>query len=81
MTSLICDSERRRETVRQNQKLHGLDYLEVGANQTVLTVHFLGKAPHGSHKLTEKNVVIEGGRRIRDIARTTRSLTTRSKSP
>jgi len=30
-------------------------------------VHFLGKAPHGSHKLNEKNVLIEGGRRIRDI--------------
>ncbi|HSE25209.1 MAG TPA: putative baseplate assembly protein, partial [Pyrinomonadaceae bacterium] len=26
-----------------------------------------GKAPHGSQKLTEQNVVIEGGRRIRNI--------------
>jgi hypothetical protein len=67
MTSLTCDSERRRETVRQHDKLSGLDYLEVGPNQRTLTVHFLGKAPHGSHKLTEKNVVIEGGRRIRNI--------------
>lgn len=67
MTSLICDSERRRETVRQHEKLLGLDYLEVGANQLTLTVHFLGKAPHGSHKLSLKNVLIEGGRRIRDI--------------
>lgn len=67
MTSLICDSERRRETVRQHEKLCGLDYLEVGANQPKLTVHFLGKAPHGSHKLNQKNVLIEGGRRIRDI--------------
>jgi hypothetical protein len=67
MSSLICDSERRREVVRQNRKLSGLDYLEVAPDQTTLTVHFLGKAPHGSHTLTEKNVLIEGGRRIRDI--------------
>jgi hypothetical protein len=80
MTSLICDSERRRETVRQNHKLHGLDYLEVGAGQTTLTVHFLGKAPHGSHKLTEKNVVIEGGRRIRDIT-VLSAVTHRSNDP
>src|SRR5262245_1622169 len=67
MTSLICDSERRRETVRQDEKLCGLDYLEVEPNQTTLTVHFLGKAPRGSHKLSEQNVLIEGGRRIRNI--------------
>ena len=67
MTSLICDSERRREILRRYDKLHGLDYLEVSAKQRTLTVHFLGKAPHGSHRLTEQNVVIEGGRRIRDI--------------
>lgn len=80
MTSLICDSERRRETVRQNEKLCGLDYLEVGANQTTLTVHFLGKAPHGSHRLSEKNVLIEGGRRIRDI-KVLNAVTHRSNDP
>ena len=67
MNSLICDNERRRESVRQHEKLCGLDYLEVGADQQTLTVHLLGKAPRGSHKLTEKNVLIEGGRRIREI--------------
>lgn len=67
MTSLICDSQRRREAVRQNEKLHGLDFVEVAANQRKLTVHFLGHAPHGRHQLTEKNVLIEGGRRILDI--------------
>ena len=67
MNSLICDNERRRESVRQHEKLCGLDYIEVGADQQTLTVHLLGKAPRGSHKLTEKNVLIEGGRRIRDI--------------
>jgi hypothetical protein len=67
MSGLICDSERRRETVRQDEKLCGLDYLEVEPGQTRLTVHFLGKAPQGSHALSEKNVLIEGGRRIRNI--------------
>jgi hypothetical protein len=67
MNSLVCDNERRRESVRQHEKLCGLDYLEVGPKPETLTVHFLGKSPHGSHKLTEKNVLIEGGRRIRNI--------------
>lgn len=67
MTSLICDNEHRRELVRQHNKLCGLDYLEVSANQRTLTVHFLGKAPHGNQTLNEKNVIIEGGRRISDI--------------
>ena len=80
MTSLICDSERRREILRRHDKLHGLDYLEVGPKQRTLTVHFLGKAPHGSHRLTEQNVVIEGGRRIRDI-KVKRAVTHPSNDP
>ena len=44
--------------------LNGLDYLEVDESQTVLTVYFLEKAPHG---LTENNVRIDGGTRIRNI--------------
>ena len=67
MIGLICDSEHRREAVRQHDKLYGLDYLEVGPIQTILTVHFLGRAPQGSHQLGSKNVVIEGGRRFRKI--------------
>jgi hypothetical protein len=67
MTSLICESEPRREAVRSNRKLCGLDYLEVGPTRRTLTVHLLGKAPRGAHKLGRKNVLIEGGRRIRDI--------------
>jgi hypothetical protein len=80
MSSLICDSERRRETVRQDEKLCGLDYLEVAPDQTTLTVHFLGKAPRGSHKLSEQNVLIEGGRRIRNI-QVLRVVTHRSGDP
>jgi hypothetical protein len=71
MTSLVCNSERRREAVRQQDELFGLDYLEVEPNavpkQTRLTVHFLGRAPLGSHEIQKQNVVIEGGRRIRKI--------------
>ncbi|HBB87618.1 MAG TPA: putative baseplate assembly protein [Blastocatellia bacterium] len=70
-TSLVCNSERRREAVRQQDELYGLDYLEVEPNaapkQTRLTVHFLGRAPQGAHEIRKQNVVIEGGRRIRKI--------------
>ena len=73
MNSLICNNGLRREKVRRHEKLNGLDYLEVGRidqlesdfeNQRHLRVYFLGKAPVA---LDETNVLIEGGRRIRDI--------------
>ncbi len=64
MNALICGNEVRREAVRQHHNLCGLDYLEVGADQRTLTVYFLGKSP-GS--LAPSNILIEGGRRIRDI--------------
>lgn len=65
-TAEICnDQQRRRNAVRNPEKLLcGLDYVEVSPDQLVLTVYFLGKAPKG---LTPENVVIEGGRRIRNI--------------
>ena len=64
MTTLNCKNERRREQVRRQGQLFGLDYLKVADDQRTLTVHFLGKAPH---KIDKDNVLIEGGRRIRDI--------------
>ena len=64
MSTLICRSEQRREAVRQHTQLNGLDYLEVGSDQRTLTVYFLGKAPVS---LEPANILIEGGRRIRDI--------------
>ena len=73
MKQVICRSVLRRERVRQNETLNGLDYLEVGpisqlhtdlANQRLLRVYFLGKAPI---ELDKANILIEGGRRIRDI--------------
>lgn len=69
MSTLICNEERRRELVRQQRQLNGLDYLEVGSiqegsNQSTLTVHLLSKA---FVELNEENVRIDGGQRIRDI--------------
>ncbi len=67
MNSLICQNEKRREVVRQQQDSYGLDYLEVVAEdqtQRTLRVFFLGKVPD---KLEKTNFVIEGGRRIRGI--------------
>jgi len=64
MNALICRNELRREAVRQHQNLNGMDYLEVGADRRTLTVYFLGKA---QVTLKPSNVIIEGGRRIRDI--------------
>ena len=64
MNALICRNELRREAVRQHENLNGLDYLDVGPDRRTLTVHFLGKAPVS---LEPSNILIEGGRRIRDI--------------
>ena len=66
MNALICHNERRREVVRQNETLNGLDYLEVGTDRRTLMVYFLGKAPV---TLGPSNILIEGGRRIRDAAK------------
>jgi predicted phage baseplate assembly protein len=44
--------------------LNGIDYLEVDETQRILTVFFLGKAPE---EIRRRNVVIEGGARVRNI--------------
>ncbi|MFI5101929.1 MAG: putative baseplate assembly protein [Terriglobales bacterium] len=62
--SLSCKEERRREDVRATS-LFGLDYVEVvDEQQLTLNVFFLGKAPQNIEKA---NVVLTGGRRIRDV--------------
>ncbi|WP_406418109.1 putative baseplate assembly protein [Streptomyces sp. NBC_01614] len=53
----------RRSKVRAAQ-LGGIDAVEVGDDGLLLTVTFLGKAPHG---LGPENVRIDGGRRITGI--------------
>jgi len=73
MSEVICRNEQRREQVRRQKQLIGLDYLEVGPvdavtpaleDQHLLRVYFLGKA---LRELDPSNVRIEGGRRICDI--------------
>ncbi|MFH8773384.1 putative baseplate assembly protein [Streptomyces sp. NPDC017958] len=53
----------RRAKVRAAQ-LNGVDAVEVGDDGLLLTVTFLGKAPHG---LGPENVRIDGGRRITGV--------------
>jgi len=61
---LLCRTEHRRELVRADPELNGLDYLEVSADQRRLTVYFLDRAPED---LTPGNLRVVGGRRVRDI--------------
>jgi hypothetical protein len=60
---LSCKEGTRRDAVR-GASLFGLDYVEVNASQTTLTVFFLGKAPAG---IAKENVSITGGARIKGI--------------
>lgn len=62
-TPEICNDEQRRNQVRK-RSMNGIDYLEVSEDQLTLTVFFLGKAPED---IRIENVVITGGRRVRDI--------------
>lgn len=63
-SNLSCSDERRREDVRA-ASLFGVDYVEVADEQQLtLNVFFLGKAPA---QITAANLVLSGGRRIRDV--------------
>ena len=73
MIYTCCDNDRRRNAVREHDTLNGIDFLEVRdletdpleVRQRTLLVHFLKDlAPD---QLTEKNVRIEGGERIKNI--------------
>ncbi len=71
-TSEICqDDTKRRRAVRNhkdtdgNPDLNGIDYIEVDeTDQRILHVRFMDKAPEN---ITEQNVRIAGGQRIRNI--------------
>jgi len=70
--TLTCQNEQRRYAVRANERLNGLDYLEVeiveesGRQQIFLCVHFLGPVP-SPEQITIDSIRIEGGQRIRDV--------------
>ena len=69
----LCCDEARRGRLLGNNTLNGIDFLEVIDDpsaipkipQQTLVVHFIN--PLSGSPLTEKNVRIEGGERIRDI--------------
>lgn len=70
-SSEVCrDQQDRRRDIRKHQNssgerdLNGIDYLEVDESQTILTVYFIAKAPAD---LTESNIRIDGGIRIRNF--------------
>ena len=71
-TSEICsDDTERRRAVRAHADLNGIDYIEVDeSDQTILHVHFMDRSPivdKDTNDFTKANVVIKGGRRIRNI--------------
>jgi predicted phage baseplate assembly protein len=64
------DTSGRRRLIRERARAagsnepNGIDYVEVDENQHFITVYFLNKAPR---EVTERNVRIAGGLRVRDI--------------
>jgi len=61
---LACAVETRRRHLFGNPYWNGLDFVEVSDDQLSLCVHFFGPVPDG---VSEDNVLIKGGRRIRGI--------------
>jgi hypothetical protein len=61
--TLTCRDGRRRGKARE-RSFNGIDYVEVGADQTSLCVHLFGDVPK---EICKGNVRVEGGRRVRDI--------------
>ena len=58
-------SDDRRALLRASRTLGGIDYVEVYPDGVTLCVHMFGTPPRD---LTLRNVVIEGGTRIKDVA-------------
>lgn len=69
--ALCCEQDDRRDAVRRRRGWNGLDYVEVGANETTLRAYFLGKLPA---ELAEpapdlaRYLALDGGVRITGIA-------------
>ena len=63
-TAEICGVDHRHPMVRASEALAGIDYVEVRPDGVTLCVHFFGALP--AH-LTDRNIAIEGGTRIRGI--------------
>jgi hypothetical protein len=68
--SLCCQQNTRRDLVRHEKGLNGLDYVEVLDDQITLHAYFLGKLPpelEENKPGIEKYLRVEGGQRITDI--------------
>ena len=59
-----CADDKRRELVRASGTLGGIDFVEVDPDGVTLCVHLFGRLPP---TLSARNVVVEGGDRIRGI--------------
>ena len=74
-TQFFCKNKNRREVVRNNPSLNGIDYLEVAStDQKTLSVYFIhnlpgqpNPVPPGEPVLAIENIAIEGGVRIKNI--------------
>lgn len=73
-THYYCRNERRKELVRDQTYLNGINFLEVSQDQRTLQIHFIhplpgqaGGFPSFLGPLTTENVLIEGGVRVRDV--------------
>lgn len=73
-TQYLCENERRHGLVAASATLNGIDYIEVvSVDQKTLEVHFHHPLPGqlngvpNSPALTEQNILLTGGTRVRDI--------------
>ena len=70
-----CKNEMRKVAISNGSKINGIDYLEVSEDQTALTVHFIHNLPGQENQvpplpaspLTQNNVIIRGGVRVKII--------------
>lgn len=60
---LVCAEPARRQELRKQKRLVGLDFVEVSGAREI-SLHFIGPAPEG---LATSNIWIEGGVRVRDL--------------
>jgi hypothetical protein len=65
-----CRDERRRALLRDECRLNGIDYIEVGTDddgKLALMIFFLCKLPETENPFARENIVIAGGRSVTDL--------------
>ena len=69
MSIYACSDERRRTAVEGHSTLNAIAFLEVGTDQTELTLHFVNPlTAEQLAGLTSETIEIRGGERIRDVS-------------